>query len=241
MSTSAEQRRANAQFSTGPKTTEGKVASSQNNFKHGLYSKQLVLPCESAADLDALKLDLRSEHQPANTTEEILVNEMAEHYWRIKRARLFESKTLNTSLDIPALNAAHRLMSSAERGFHKALKTLREMQKQRGFESQTFERNADSHSTADIRSADNGAATGADRKTRSQAFLKELAASGELTNHPFDQAVKKYVSNMEEAASGFESQNKQPAQNQQPIGAGSAATRSPQKQKGPDTRRHPAL
>jgi hypothetical protein len=113
--------------------------SSQNNFKHGLYSKQLVLPCESAAGLDALKFDLRTEHQPANTTEEILVNEMAEHCWRIKRARLFESKILNTSLDIPALNAAHRLMSSAERGFHKALKTLRELQKQRGFVGGGFE------------------------------------------------------------------------------------------------------
>ncbi|HZQ53175.1 MAG TPA: hypothetical protein VFB14_13315, partial [Bryobacteraceae bacterium] len=35
--------RANAEKSTGPKSEEGKSRSSRNSFKHGLYSKQLVL------------------------------------------------------------------------------------------------------------------------------------------------------------------------------------------------------
>jgi hypothetical protein len=132
--------KANALLSTGPVTPEGKAASSQNNFKHGLYSKQLIMKGENPADLDALKADLIAEHQPANTTEELLVNEMAEQYWRLKRARRIETSIFSAdSLVIPHMNAVQRLMSSAERGFHKALKTLRELQKQRGFVPQSRE------------------------------------------------------------------------------------------------------
>jgi len=74
-SSRAETNRENARPSMGSRTSEGKAASSQSPFKHGIYSKHLVIRHEDAAELDALKADLRAEHQPANTTEEILVNE----------------------------------------------------------------------------------------------------------------------------------------------------------------------
>ena len=127
--------RANAQHSTGPKTPEGKSNSSRNSFKHGLYSKQLVLSTEEATALDALKADLRREHQPANTAEEILVNEMAEQFWRIRRARALEVTVLEDNHHLSHLAAVQRMMSSAERGFHKALTTLRQLQKDRGAEN----------------------------------------------------------------------------------------------------------
>jgi hypothetical protein len=126
--------KANAQLSTGPKSAEGKATSSRNSFKHGLYSKELCIPGEDPAALDALKADLRSEHQPATETEAILVNEMAEQYWRLLRGRIFETNLYaKGEFVIAHVNAAQRLMASAERGFHKALKTLRELQKARGF------------------------------------------------------------------------------------------------------------
>jgi hypothetical protein len=126
--------RANAEKSTGPKSEEGKARSSRNSFKHGLYSKQLVLPGEDPAALDALKADLRAEHQPANETEEILVNELAEQYWRLRRARRLEAELLSSDdIVLTHLAAVQRIMSSAERGFHKALSTLRQLQKDRGF------------------------------------------------------------------------------------------------------------
>jgi len=126
--------RANAEKSTGPKSDEGKARSSRNSFKHGLYSKQLVLPGEDPAALDALKADLRSEHQPANETEEILVNELAEQYWRLRRARRLEAELLSSDdIVLSRVAAVQRMMSSAERGFHKALSTLRQLQKDRGF------------------------------------------------------------------------------------------------------------
>jgi hypothetical protein len=126
--------RTNAEKSTGPKSEEGKARSSRNSFKHGLYSKQLVLPGEDPAALDALKADLRAEHQPANETEEILVNELAEQYWRLRRARRLEAELLSSDdIVLSRLAAVQRMMSSAERGFHKALSTLRQLQKDRGF------------------------------------------------------------------------------------------------------------
>jgi hypothetical protein len=126
--------RANAQKSTGPKTIEGKANSSRNAFKHGLYSKRLVIDGEDAAALDALKADLRAEHQPANQTEEILVNELAEQYWRLRRARRLEAESLCAEqVVLTHLAAIQRMMSSAERGFHKALTALRQLQKARGF------------------------------------------------------------------------------------------------------------
>ena len=141
-----ETNRANAQHSTGPRSTEGKAASSQNAFKHGLYSKDLIVRGEDPAQLDALKADLRREHQPANTTEEILVNEMAEQFWRIRRYRTKETDLLliNDPADaVPALlrllPIIQRFMTAAERGFHKALTALRQLQKDRGFVPQSLQ------------------------------------------------------------------------------------------------------
>ena len=135
----AKTNRANSQHSTGPKTPEGKAASSETSFKHGLYSSQLVIPGEDPAALDALKADLRAEHQPATTTEELLVNEIAEHYWRIRRYRRIEaaSLALPDELLVVALTEYfplyQRFMCASERGLHKSLTALRQLQKDRGF------------------------------------------------------------------------------------------------------------
>jgi hypothetical protein len=143
--TRAEVNRQNALHSTGPRTPEGKLASSRNSFQHGLYARQLVLPGEDPAELDALRQDLRRDHQPANTTEQILVNELAEHYWRLRRMRKLEARIMGTgTLDdlergLRLLSIVQRTMASAERGFHKALAALRQLQKQRGFVPQTLE------------------------------------------------------------------------------------------------------
>jgi hypothetical protein len=107
---------------------------SLSRFRHGLCSEQLVIKGEDPAELDALKADFVSEHQPGNLTEEILVNEMAEHYWRLKRFRHAEASLMNAeTLVMSQIEAVQRFMNTAERGFHKALKALRELQKARGF------------------------------------------------------------------------------------------------------------
>jgi hypothetical protein len=129
--------RANSKLSTGPKSTPGKAASSNNALKHGLYSSKVVLPGEDPAELDALRADLLAEHQPGNETEKLLVLEMADNYWRLRRARMVEVHVINEGAEINQLAAVQRMMNSAERGFYRALKTLKELQKARGFVPQT--------------------------------------------------------------------------------------------------------
>ena len=161
--TRAEINRANAQHSTGPKSVVGKGNSSHNSFKHGLYSKQLVTSVEEAAELDALRADLRAEHQPINQTEEILVNEMAEQFWRIRRARRMEALLFESGkIVLTHLAAIQRMMSSAERGFHKSLATLRQLQK-------------------DEPAGLSGAKTQARQRERQRATTKLSAESCELT------------------------------------------------------------
>ncbi len=135
--TRAEINRENAQKSTGPKTEEGKAKSSQNRFKHGVYSKQVVAPGEDPAELDELRAKLRDEHQPSNTTEEILVDELAQHYWRMRRIRCQEvgpwRKGFEGPPDYPKIEFFARALASAERSFHKTLAALLKLQKDRGF------------------------------------------------------------------------------------------------------------
>ena len=135
--TRAEINKENAQKSTGPKTEEGKKASSRNAFKHSLYSSQLVVPGEDPAEFDELRASLRTEHEPATPTEEILVDELAQHYWRMRRIRAQEVKTWQKGFegppDYPKIEFFARALNSAERSFHKTLTALQKLQKDRGF------------------------------------------------------------------------------------------------------------
>ena len=148
--TRAAVNRVNAQKSTGPKSEQGKAASSQNSFKHGLYSKALLIPGEDRADFEALRADLAAEHRPVGVTEELLVDEIAQHYWRMKRYRALEVQVYKAKsedengvaldvdnwvkcIDLGLFTSIQRALNSAERSFYRALKTLREMQKARGF------------------------------------------------------------------------------------------------------------
>ena len=134
--TRADINRANSRLSTGPRTPEGKARSSRNSFKHGLYSKQLIIDGEDPAEFDELRATLRAEHRPANTTEEILVDELAQHFWRMRRFRALEARAwslenLDTWLENGLLSLIQRSMASAERAFHKSLATLQKLQKDR--------------------------------------------------------------------------------------------------------------
>ena len=49
----------NAQRSTGPRTEEGKAASSLNSLKHGLTAKTVVLPGEDPAEYHSFSTGMR--------------------------------------------------------------------------------------------------------------------------------------------------------------------------------------
>lgn len=63
--------RRNAQRSTGPRTAQGKAASSRNATTFGLFSKHLLLPDEDPAELDAVRGGIFRRLQPVGMLERL--------------------------------------------------------------------------------------------------------------------------------------------------------------------------
>jgi hypothetical protein len=80
-----EANRQNALKSTGPKTPEGKSAASRNALRHGLLSKEVLLPGEDSEVLRELDEGLRDELQPAGELENLLVDRIIAAIWRLRR------------------------------------------------------------------------------------------------------------------------------------------------------------
>ena len=81
----AQANRRNALRSTGPKTPEGKAAVRLNAIKHGLLSRETLLPGEDEEALRELGERLRDELQPAGELENLLVDRIVASYWRLSR------------------------------------------------------------------------------------------------------------------------------------------------------------
>ena len=80
------QNRANAQHSTGPRTPEGKAASSQNAFKHGLsIQRHAVLRDEDPAQYAQLLSELREIYEPRSRRETLAVDDIAQCRWALQR------------------------------------------------------------------------------------------------------------------------------------------------------------
>jgi hypothetical protein len=142
--------RANAHYSTGPKSEAGKVVSSHNSFRHGLAGKFMVLDWESREEFNDLLDNLRAEHQPATPTEILLVESMAQHYWLRQRAIRFQHFTMDqqrpTCEHPKELPLYIRYQTTHERAFHKCLDQLAKLRAEKrkteiGFESQARKRN----------------------------------------------------------------------------------------------------
>src|SRR5689334_5633182 len=82
--------RANAQLSTGPKTPEGKAASSLNAVKTGLTGRTVLLPSDDVAAYEAHVARFFAQHQPETDEEKTLVQSLADTEWRLLRIPALE-------------------------------------------------------------------------------------------------------------------------------------------------------
>jgi hypothetical protein len=132
--------RANSEYSTGPRTAEGKARSSQNALRHGLLSRTPVLRSEDQAAYDQHCRHFFDEHRPATPTETQLTQELADTAWRLNRIPLLEAKLLNRAaqtLELDIADATRTLSmlglhgARLSRQFQKALQLLREIQAER--------------------------------------------------------------------------------------------------------------
>ncbi len=86
--------RQNAQFSTGPRSAEGRRASSRNSQRHGLLAKEALLGDEDAAEFRALQDRMYEDLSPVGAVEELLVDRITSLAWRLRRVMRVESGLL---------------------------------------------------------------------------------------------------------------------------------------------------
>ena len=115
--------------STGPKTDEGKLRSSKNSLKHGLFSKLALMPGESMEAFQALHDTYKDDHQPRTSTEETLVHTLAMITWKLRRLDNLEGVAMekapeNGNLDGKFLNNYGLYAQRMHSIFEKTLKTL---------------------------------------------------------------------------------------------------------------------
>jgi hypothetical protein len=101
--------RANALRSTGPKTDEGKKASSRNSTRHGMLSQTVVLDGESQDRFEDFLINLTAQLKPRSEAEAGIVETMAIARWKqmrmwgVQKAGFdLEMAQLNSSCNIPA-------------------------------------------------------------------------------------------------------------------------------------------
>ncbi|MFC1657262.1 hypothetical protein ACFL2P_01645 [Candidatus Moduliflexota bacterium] len=88
-----EANRKNAQKSTGPRTPKGKSVSRLNALKHGLLSKEVLLPSgEQKEALEAFSGRLRADLRPEGEMEHLLVDRIVAATWRLRRVLQVEAE-----------------------------------------------------------------------------------------------------------------------------------------------------
>src|SRR5471030_601018 len=92
--TQIEANRRNALHSTGPRSAEGKAASSMNAFKTGIDAESSVIPGEDAAALAALTERFHQDCQPQTEIESLLVDNIVRAAWRLRRFDRIDAEIL---------------------------------------------------------------------------------------------------------------------------------------------------
>ena len=93
-----EANRANALLSSGPKTPQGKLASSSNSLAHGLTSRNALLPGENPEAYAAHHANYLAHYPPQTGLDRAGVTELADLDWRVRRAAAFEAHLIDAEV-----------------------------------------------------------------------------------------------------------------------------------------------
>jgi len=81
----------------GPKTPAGRAAVRHNALKHGLSAEHPVLSLEELSVFEEYLAQLRQEFQPIGIMEQMLVDQIADAYWRRQRIVCLEVGLFDTN------------------------------------------------------------------------------------------------------------------------------------------------
>ena len=82
--------RRNSKKSTGPVSNEGKLKSSLNSIKHGLYGDKIAVIGENVDDINDIIDRLVKELKPIGIQQELIVSKMIDIAIRFKRFKGFK-------------------------------------------------------------------------------------------------------------------------------------------------------
>jgi len=91
--------RRNARLSTGPRTSEGRAASSANATRHGILSNRFIPPHEDRDLFNELLEELLDEFGPDSALELMLVERLAILFWRERRLAAAEAEQVQQQFE----------------------------------------------------------------------------------------------------------------------------------------------
>jgi hypothetical protein len=132
---------ANAQYSTGPQTPEGKSRAARNNVKHGLTLGVLTLSPEEQAPFSQFEANLRAELNPVSALECEALQQFLDAAARLQRIKGLIAEMLEKHAEEPLLlpeteaelRQLTRYRAAAEMIAYRAVRTLRELRTTRLF------------------------------------------------------------------------------------------------------------
>lgn len=129
---------ANARFSTGPRTEDGKARSARNALRHGLTARELIVREDERADFETLRDEILAELAPEGAVETITFHELLHAAWNLHRYRRLEAESfvgaadpLHDDRSDAFLERLARYQARAQRAYYRALKELRILQTNR--------------------------------------------------------------------------------------------------------------
>jgi hypothetical protein len=126
--------RRNAQKSTGPKTSHGKAMSSWNSTRHGLLSNRLpLLYGRSKKRFNRLLRSLQQDLEPVGALEEVLVEKIAQEYWRLGVAAWYEAEDFTQAgpFKRTSIDRILRYQTTTNRQLFQAMNQLERLQRLR--------------------------------------------------------------------------------------------------------------
>jgi hypothetical protein len=105
---------ANAQLSTGPRTEAGKARSSQNAIKHGLFSRQLLLPGEDPNALASFRSSVLKRLAPRDLLELQVVEQYISSSWKLRRLEAAEQEAYLDEAEVMSLELSESLGDSKD-------------------------------------------------------------------------------------------------------------------------------